>query len=257
MNTTLRKILEHSPCERGWRTLVSGLGRNLASNDAALSIATIRSICGVEDAIWALKTLDSMNPDDRLVVSSGFVASSRSLHKLPSLHNSGIRERAKIILWMCDVCELSLPIFEAYKQHDLRPKRLIEKMRDYAEGRRTQPEVEDAYKEVRAANREIAKEITFARSSSLFVDDVKLAQLAKLVVDATINAACLWPLAAAYCVVDCLLDRRQVPEDCGKLRDFYVWENGGFVLLKADAVDARHEILWKKIDALFCERLLK
>ena len=54
MYTTLKRIKAHSPCTDSWRKLLKGLGKTKA-DDARLSYARILKICGLEDALWAVR----------------------------------------------------------------------------------------------------------------------------------------------------------------------------------------------------------
>jgi len=54
--TTLAKIREHSPCEDGWRKLLSHLGKTKA-DDEPLALTTILDSNGLDDALWCLRTM--------------------------------------------------------------------------------------------------------------------------------------------------------------------------------------------------------
>lgn len=55
--TTLNKIREHSPCREGWETLLTSLGKTKPDDDP-LSFKTIIESNGLDDAIWALRSID-------------------------------------------------------------------------------------------------------------------------------------------------------------------------------------------------------
>jgi hypothetical protein len=57
MYTTLNLIRAHSPCVRGWRTLLDYLGKT-EPDDEPLSIVTILDSNGINDAFWALRAVD-------------------------------------------------------------------------------------------------------------------------------------------------------------------------------------------------------
>lgn len=61
--TTLNKLREHSPCCEGWRRLLTYLGKTKA-DDEPLSFKSILDSNGLDDAIWALRSIDS--PEVRL-----------------------------------------------------------------------------------------------------------------------------------------------------------------------------------------------
>lgn len=55
--TTLNKIREHSPCCRGWEKLLTSLGKTKADEEP-LSFKSILDSNGLDDAIWALRSID-------------------------------------------------------------------------------------------------------------------------------------------------------------------------------------------------------
>lgn len=61
--TTLNKIREHSPCCEGWRRLLTYL-RKTKADDEPLSFKSILDSNGLDDAIWALRSIDA--PEVRL-----------------------------------------------------------------------------------------------------------------------------------------------------------------------------------------------
>ena len=61
--TTLNKIREHSPCCEGWRRLLTYLGKTKA-DDEPLSFKSILDSNGLDDAIWALRSINA--PEVRL-----------------------------------------------------------------------------------------------------------------------------------------------------------------------------------------------
>ena len=54
ITTTLNRIRAHSPCEDGWRKLLSGLGKT-AADDEPLPFARIVELNGLEDALWCCR----------------------------------------------------------------------------------------------------------------------------------------------------------------------------------------------------------
>ena len=54
ITTTLNRIRAHSPCEDGWRKLLSGLGKT-AADDEPLPFARIVEINGIDDALWCCR----------------------------------------------------------------------------------------------------------------------------------------------------------------------------------------------------------
>lgn len=61
--TTLNKIREHGPCQSGWEKLLKHLRKHKA-DDEPLSFKVILESNGLNDAIWALRTIDA--PEVRL-----------------------------------------------------------------------------------------------------------------------------------------------------------------------------------------------
>ena len=66
MKTTLNKIKEHYPCENGWKKLLTFLNKTKA-DDEELSLLTILESNGLNDALWALKTIEGHNKEIRLM----------------------------------------------------------------------------------------------------------------------------------------------------------------------------------------------
>jgi hypothetical protein len=54
--TTLNKIRAHKPCAEGWQKLLSHLGKTRA-DDEPLSLLTVLDVCGLDDALWCLRTV--------------------------------------------------------------------------------------------------------------------------------------------------------------------------------------------------------
>ncbi len=63
--TTLNKIRTNQPCSDGWKKLLRNL-KKTKSDDEPLSIITILDSNGIEDAMWCLHTVDSIDRDARL-----------------------------------------------------------------------------------------------------------------------------------------------------------------------------------------------
>jgi len=55
--TTLNKIRAFSPCLDGWKKLLAGLNKT-EPDDEPLPLVKIMEISGIEDAVWALNTID-------------------------------------------------------------------------------------------------------------------------------------------------------------------------------------------------------
>jgi len=63
--TTLNRIRRCHPCQDGWHTLLTGLGKTEA-DDEPLSFARIVEINGLDDALWATRSAPEYDKDWRL-----------------------------------------------------------------------------------------------------------------------------------------------------------------------------------------------
>ena len=63
--TTLNKIISKGPCEGGWHELLRSLNKTCA-DDEPIPLAYILRSNGIEDAIWALRTVDGRDKEIRL-----------------------------------------------------------------------------------------------------------------------------------------------------------------------------------------------
>lgn len=96
--TTLNKIREHSPCCAGWEKLLTSLGKTKA-DDEPLSFKSILDSNGLDDAIWALKSIDV--PEVRLFAVrcvrqiQHLLTDERSLHALDVSEAYAVGEATK------------------------------------------------------------------------------------------------------------------------------------------------------------------
>ena len=65
MKTTLNQIREYSPCESGWKKLLTYLGKTKA-DDESLPIMTILESNGLDDALWCLRAVKGRDREIRL-----------------------------------------------------------------------------------------------------------------------------------------------------------------------------------------------
>lgn len=65
MNTTLKAIRKHRPCEPGWVKLLAYLGKTKA-DDEPISLLEILKSNGLDDALWCLRALDGHDREIRL-----------------------------------------------------------------------------------------------------------------------------------------------------------------------------------------------
>ena len=115
--TTLRQILGKGPCGiepntdgslKGWLRLLYYLGKTEA-DDEPLSLLAILASNGLDDALWALRSVDGYDREIRLLA--------------------------------CDFAEHVLPTWEAQYADDARPRTCIETARRYADGEATREEL--------------------------------------------------------------------------------------------------------------------
>ena len=65
MKTTLNKILQHSPCQQGWKKLLKSLGKTRV-DDETITIERIIKSNGIQDAVWCLRAVDGRDMEIRL-----------------------------------------------------------------------------------------------------------------------------------------------------------------------------------------------
>jgi len=118
MITTLNKLKAHDACEPRYKHLLQCLGKTQA-DDEPISIREILLHNGIQDTIWALRTVEG--------------------------HDKEIR------LFACDCAESVLHIFEAEYPNDDRPRKAIEVSRKYANGEASIDELNAAWDAAGAA----------------------------------------------------------------------------------------------------------
>ena len=111
MNTTLNKIYAHNPCADGWKKLLESLGKTTA-DDEPLSVEYILDSNGLDDALWALRAVDGIDRERRLLA--------------------------------CDYAEHVLPAWCAKYPDDHRLSEAIRVSRLYAEGEATEEQLRAA-----------------------------------------------------------------------------------------------------------------
>jgi hypothetical protein len=85
--TTLNKILSKGPCEGGWYNLLQSLNKT-QGDDEPLSLVQIFKSNGLDDAIWALRTIEGRDKEIRLFAVScarqvqHLMTDPRSLHAI-------------------------------------------------------------------------------------------------------------------------------------------------------------------------------
>ncbi len=109
MQTTLNKIREYHPCKSGWKKLLAHLEKTQADDDP-IDFIVIREAVGIEDTIWCLRTQD--------------------------FHD--------YCLFLADVAESVLPIFENSRPKDDRPRKAIAAIHAWHRGEITKVELSAA-----------------------------------------------------------------------------------------------------------------
>ena len=126
MNTTLAAIRSHSPCASGWKKLIAALGDY--GDETPLPLARIVETNGIADALWALRTQPT-EIAKRIAVTFAVECAARVL-----------------------------PIFEAKRPNDTRPREAIAATRAWLE----EPTPENAKK---------ARDAAAAASASAYAAD--------------------------------------------------------------------------------------
>ena len=98
MDCTLKEIRAASPCSDGWTKLLKHLGKDKA-DDTTVTLLTVLDSNGLDDALWVLDNV--------------------------------IQNRRIISLFSADCADRVLPIFEAERPDDSRPRDAIAVARDH------------------------------------------------------------------------------------------------------------------------------
>ena len=135
LTTTLSALHHANACTARYKVLIEGLGGLSYGMDTPITLLHILDLCGVDDAIWALRAC------------------------LP-LQQHFVRELA------CDYAARVLPIFEANYPDDHRPSKCIEVARRYARGEASEAELsvarDAAWNAVRVAAWAAARDAAWA-----------------------------------------------------------------------------------------------
>ncbi len=99
MQTTLNEIKKYNPCHSSWVKGLKYLNKTKADNEP-IDFMTIHKVVGIEDTIWCLRTQDYKD----------------------------------YCLFLADVAESVLPLFEAKYPDDKRPRQAIKAIRDWHNG---------------------------------------------------------------------------------------------------------------------------
>ena len=65
MYTTLEQIREHTPCEDGWKKLLSSLGKTKADSES-LKLSRVLESNGLEDTLWCFRAIAGYDREKRL-----------------------------------------------------------------------------------------------------------------------------------------------------------------------------------------------
>ena len=90
--TTLNKIRQHSPCESSWIKLLESLNKTKADDDP-LSMVYILDTLGMEDCLWAMRSLPEYDREWRLLAC---VCAESVLHYFEDKHPGDKRPRQAI-----------------------------------------------------------------------------------------------------------------------------------------------------------------
>ena len=123
METTLNKLKAAGACAERYKILLTALGK-IEADDERLTIAKIIETNGIQDAIWAMLTVDRKDKDIRLFAA--------------------------------DCAEMVLPIYEKVCPNDDRARKAIQAARDYAFGSIGDAASDAASDAARAAARDAA-----------------------------------------------------------------------------------------------------
>ncbi|MCC6194590.1 MAG: hypothetical protein IT518_09005 [Burkholderiales bacterium] len=119
LTTNLAAIRAKSPCRDGWATLKKHVGD--MADDAPLPLTTILDSNGIDDALW---------------VAYCVIGEPARVALAPFLRECGLRA--------CDHAERALPIFEAKRPGDDRPRKAIEAARGCIAGTKTRQQARAA-----------------------------------------------------------------------------------------------------------------
>ena len=134
ITTTLNKIRAHDPCCEGWQKLLKSLNKTTA-DDEPLSLEHILNSNGLDNAFWALRTIDG--------------------------YQNAMR------LYACYCAKQALPVFEKEFPDDPRPRQCINVAEMFARGIATNNERDAA----RAAAKDAAWATAWAAAWAAAWDD--------------------------------------------------------------------------------------
>lgn len=172
MKTTLNEIFKHNPCGKdseseGWGLLLKNLGKS-KPDDEPLDLMEILESNGIMDVTWALRCF----------------------------------EYRDYCLFLADIVESALPVFEKELPDDERPGRLIQGIRDFHKGEITKEELKDLGRAVYAANYVYTDAANYAYAAAYY---------------ATTNAAYISAYIAAYIAADYAATGRRKRKEVEKL----------------------------------------
>jgi hypothetical protein len=112
LTTTLNLLHKAGACKSRYKVLLTALGTDYPK-EQEINLLTILEICGLDDALWALR------------------ATAQDCEQVARLMSA-------------DFAEEVLPIWQTYAGDDDRPQKAIQAARDYAHGRITKKDLEEA-----------------------------------------------------------------------------------------------------------------
>lgn len=163
MRTTYKKIKSFKPCFEGWKTLLENTNPEMDMTKE-IDLMDILKSNGIKDAVWALRCWDYMD----------------------------------WCLFICEVAESVLPIFEEKYPEDDRPRKALQAIRDYKAGIITKQDLENAaaaaYATAAAAHDAYAASAAASAATASTADDA----MAAAAYAANAAAAAAYDANAAY-----------------------------------------------------------
>lgn len=131
--TTLRLCRDNKACKSGYDALVASLPDGHGDDDPISLVHILTKSRGVDDAVWALRAATDQPSADRIAR-----------------------------LFACDCAERVLPLFEATRPDDKRPRTAVKTARRFANGEATQRGLDAARAAAWDAARDAARDATRA-----------------------------------------------------------------------------------------------
>ena len=131
MKTTYEKIKSFCPCSDGWKKLLENTNPEM-DMEKEIELIDILKSNGIKDAVWALRCFDYLD----------------------------------YCLFLADVAESTLPIFEKKYPDDDRPRKAIQAIRDYKENKIEKDEFAASYAAAAADAADAAADAAYAADAA-------------------------------------------------------------------------------------------